>query len=220
MTGPQYIRLTATKIVFPPERKGAAAQMHILQPPAPRLIPLPLQLFGSPIDGKTEIDMGHSIVTFAELFEDVLSAMEAAHKAGEIVARPIARDVPHKAARAATGAPSLQQQLDDAVKGAMTGIDKALNAVGYAKDRAPVPDAMTWDDAGMGNKLPDTKAGDLRIVERGSNQWAVAAREVDGDAWRWGPDQVPSELKAIFGSREAAESAIKVAGYRHRLVQD
>jgi hypothetical protein len=208
MTYPTYIKLTLTKVTTPApgNRQGMMHQTH-LQPPIVKMFPLPLaigkQQTGEPF---AEVDLAPGVTgTCAEHFDDVVQAIEDASSRGDIVVKPVQREA-----------------IAAAVAGSLKAIESALGGMGYAKAAPSTGDeSITWNDAGMGEALPEPKAGDLRMFASDSGEqprvW-IEIRAKEGDGWSWVRDGVPNDLKASFDTIEAAARAIKVAGYSRRLV--
>src|SRR5688572_21456540 len=60
MAGPQYIRLTAVRILQPKPKGHTVEMLHtVLQPPVTQLVPLPALFNCSQSDGRTEHDRGN-----------------------------------------------------------------------------------------------------------------------------------------------------------------
>lgn len=93
MAGPQYIRLTAVRILQPKQKGPVVEMLHtVLKPSVTQLVPLPVMFNCSQQDGRTEQDRGNIVVVFQELFADVLQAIEDAAQAGRCIAIPMSAD--------------------------------------------------------------------------------------------------------------------------------
>jgi hypothetical protein len=217
MTGPFYIKLTITKATQ--AANGDRTKITTIKPPIERLYPLPMllakQQVGEPF---LELDFPGITLTCEEHFEDALSAIEIAAERGAIIARPAKRS--QIAAVTAFPMPTTAGEMLDQV-----ARDAAKTGIGVAR--------VTWDDvvqtAGENTGAPaEPKAGDLRVFEyeglheglKRKSSFCVQCRVVDGPMWEWAREGVPTELRGAFETREAAVTAVKVAGYGRRLMEN
>jgi hypothetical protein len=94
------------------------------------------------------------------------------------------------------------------------------------KTTPPDNDGARWDDFPVpGTRQP--QAGDLRIVELSINGrfWIeICVRDFDDESskevFEWSRAGVPGELLAVHETRNAAQLAVKLAGYSRRLIED
>jgi hypothetical protein len=187
---PQYIKLTAVKVMIlpgPNERRQNVAQMTVLNPHMQQLIPLPQTFTKDPVTGQTQIDRGPVVTTYREQFDDVLQAISDAATFGGAIAVPIDREKLAEAAGAGLtartvnsgvvvpiAAPGLSPSVQEAVETAVNGVKAALDAE-EAKAEAPVGEVdekgVRWDDVVQtdGENVGEPKykrqprVGDLRI---------------------------------------------------------
>ena len=99
----------------------------------------------------------------------------------------------------------------------------------FCPDHVATPSAI-WDDfvqtSGENVGAPASarypQAGDLRIANAlGDRFWVEIAAEAEGAAgFTWARDGVPDELKPLYATREAAQTAVKLAGYARRLWEE
>jgi hypothetical protein len=231
MTGPQYIRLTATRILQPQQKKdGRVEMMHtVLQPPVVRLVPLPAMFNSAQQDGRTEHDMGNMVVSYQELFADVLQAIEDAAQAGRCIAIPMNATQLASAVTAALPKfpmPVKAGEMFDKVafaEKATTPKNTAVEDVAGAVKVVQAADeiAQKWDDFvqtdGENTGAPAARTfttGDLRLCEA-ETAWQVLAFDGEG----WSVAHVPSELLRPYPSEGSARAAVRLAGYARRLVE-
>lgn len=159
-------------------------------------------------DGKAELDNGSWVRCFSEQFDDVVAALEAAHRDGVAVVRVMRHDeiaaakpqfpMPFAAGDAMTDARK-QTLLDAHVDAPSDAFDEAVaRTVGQARD------------------------GDLRISPNSINQlhyWLEICTLVD-DIPTWGSEGLPFELRASWPTRDELIKAVSLAGYSRRLKRD
>lgn len=181
---PQYIKLTAVKVMIlpgPNDRRQNVAQMTVLNPHMQQLIPLPQTFTKDPVTGQTQIDRGPVVTTYREQFDDVLQAISDAAAADRAIAFPIDREKLAEAAGAGIAArPSIAvpgnilTTVQEAVEAAVNGVKAALDAE-EAKAEAPAGEVdekgPAWNDfvhtdgenVGAPKYNREPRVGDLRI---------------------------------------------------------
>lgn len=143
---PQYIKLTAVRVTMPPptNQRGqpiGPAEIKMLQPPVVQLVPLPIAFNKGQVDGRAERNDSGVAVTYRELFDDVLEAINQAADNDVAIAVPIDRERIANAAKAmddiagmvpalaaqrirATGiSPTVQEAVETAVNGVRAALD-------------------------------------------------------------------------------------------------
>lgn len=223
MIYPQYVVLTVTRVAMRNPKNPKHATANILNPPVRQLFVLPLMLSKSQYSDHAEIENADGrLLTFAEHFEDVVNAINDASLATMAVARPVRRDeiaaVAHQAEhlrnlgaemRAAEGAKHQDETIEEHVER-----------------------TRRWDDFvqtdGENVGLPiapragarDLLVGDLRIIKMdGDRYWIEIATETEA-GYTWARHGVPAELLPLCDTREAAQAAVKLAGYSRRLWEE
>jgi hypothetical protein len=170
---PQYIKLTAVRVTMPPPTNGRGqpagpAETKILQPPVVQLVPLPIAFNRGQVDGRAERNDSGVAVTYREQFDDVLEAIERAHRGGDAIAIPVDAVALAEATEAAikdamaTGigivrviSPTVQEAVETAVNGVKAALDAEEAAKVDEKDALPeratdiaarAQNAPRWDD--------------------------------------------------------------------------
>lgn len=205
---PQYILLTVVNVITPNQQRQGTANIAVINPPLRKLFPLPVEVNkeqGAADDrARAELQFGPVVVRVAELFEDVVDAIDKAGAENRTVVRVINRGAIQIA--------SAQVALDNLPPGVVRW-DEAMQTSGE-NTGAPAVGA---------NVEHKPSNGDLRIIvgsDGAGMNWQVEARQLlKDDSWRWQRNLAPVELRASYSSRDAALSAIKAAGYIRRLVE-
>lgn len=242
---PQYIKLTAVKVMIlpgPNERRQNVAQMTVLNPHMQQLIPLPQTFTKDPVTGQTQIDRGPVVTTYREQFDDVVAAIATASSSARAIAMPINREAMAEAASDIAGmvpslmrrpmpAPILSPTVQEAVETAVNGVKAALDAE-EAKAEAPAGEVdekgPQWNDfvqtdgenvgAPKYNRQP--RAGDLRIhsCEPGRYFLEQAYRHEDDADITWAAPNLPFPLLRTFDSRDQLIEEVAKAGRESLLV--
>jgi hypothetical protein len=200
MPGPQYIRLTAVRILQPKPKGNVVEMLHtVLQPPVAQLLPLPAAFNCAQQDGRTEHDRGNMVVVYQELFADVLQAIEDAAHAGRCIAIPMnATQLASAVAAALPKFPMPVKAGEMFDKGAFA--DKAVQQ--FEEMKRDALKAHLDKMKGQREKLPeDTPKNTAEEEVAGAVKVVQAADEI---AQRWG-DFVQTD-----GENTGAATAVKL----------
>lgn len=216
MSGPQYVRLTATRVIVLPQKQNQQPQLTILNPPSVRLVPLPMQFFRNQGSGRCEMEFGGIVTEFAEAFEDVLLALEHAHDGGDLIARPFCPTQIQEAVGALSA-----QNLASAAAAGSSGSADILGRSSFGEKVVPIAGAgegARWEDTGIPGTR-ELKRGDLGIFHAETGFQILAWDSNAEHPNSWALIGVPSELTRSFPSEDRARMAIRIAGYMRRLVE-
>jgi len=211
---PQYIKLTAVKVMIlpgPNDRRQNVAQMTVLNPHMQQLIPLPQTFTKDPVTGQTQIDRGPVVTTYREQFDDVLQAISDAATFEGAIAVPIDREKLAEAAASARPlpAPMLHPTVQEAVETAVKGVrwDDVVQTDG--------------ENVGAPKYKRQPRVGDLRIhsCEQG-RYFLEQAHQGDRDAEDiiWAAPNLPFPLLRTFDSRDQLIEEVAKAGRESLLV--
>jgi hypothetical protein len=210
---PQYIKLTAVKVMIlpgPNERRQNVAQMTVLNPHMQQLIPLPQTFTKDPVTGQTQIDRGPVVTTYREQFDDVLQAISNAATFEGAIAVPIDWEKLDEAAASARPlpAPMLHPTVQEAVETAVNGVrwDDVVQTDG--------------ENVGAPNYKRQPRVGDLRIHSCEPGRYFLEqAHQGDGDAdIAWAAHNLPFPLLRTFDSRDQLIEEVAKAGRESLLV--
>lgn len=126
----------------------------------------------------------------AEYFTDVVEAMAEADDAATLIRVP------------------LREKVEAAVAQAFPMPQKAGEM-----------SKVSWADI-KGRALHEARPGDLRIVPCEGGVWIERAEDMGDGNFTWGRKDVPTEVRHVYGSRDDAMTALRLAGYLRLLVDD
>lgn len=240
---PQYIKLTAVRVTMLPGNSRGPVETKILQPPIVTLVTLPCSFNESQVDGRAERNDSGIAFTYREQFDDVLAAIERAHRGGDAIAIPVdavaiaeAAETAIKSAMATgTGivqviSPTVQEAVETAVNGVKAAID--------AEEAAKVDESgVRWDDFVQtdGENVGEPKykrrprVGDLRITSIKDAQapngryfieqaYPHAVDENGMSVVTWAAPNLPFPLLRTFDSRDQLIEEVAKAGRESQLV--
>lgn len=231
---PQYIKLTAARLTMLPANGRGPVETKILQPPIVTLVTLPSSFNENQVDGRAERNEGGVAVTYREKFDDVLEAIERAHRGGDAIAIPVdavaiaeAAETAIKSAMATgTGivrviSPTVQEAVETAVNGVKAAID--------AEEAAKVDETgVRWDDVVQtdGENVGEPKykrrprVGDLRIRTLCEGRYFIeqAYRHENDEEITWAAPNLPFPLLRTFDSRDQLIEEVAKAGRESLLV--
>lgn len=242
---PQYIVLTVTRVAIRNRNNPKLAQAQILNPPVRQLFVLPLMMSKSQHSDHVEIELEDRLLTMAEHFEDVVSAINFASTHMTAVARPTQRDAIAAAVQQGDYLKKLGAEMRAAEGAKHQGEVVAFDDPGKCEHGAAhgsfcphCPDHVSspmWSDfvqtdgenvGAPASERRTVKPGDLRIVKvDGDRYWVeTCLKDYDddtgGEVLEWARAGVPAELLPLYDTREAAQTAVKLAGYSRRLWEE
>jgi hypothetical protein len=218
---PQYIKLTAVKVMIlpgPNERRQNVAQMTVLNPHMQQLIPLPQTFTKDPVTGQTQIDRGPVVTTYREQFDDVLQAISNAATFEGAIAVPIDWEKLDEAAASARPlpAPMLHPTVQEAVETAVNGVrwDDVVQTDG--------------ENVGAPKYKRQPRVGDLRIHSCEPGRYFLEqahAETIEGEHLVdatikiiWAAPNLPFPLLRTFDSRDQLIEEVAKAGRESLLV--